>query len=81
MGRAITKPTVESLSERLDQLERTVAFAFLHVKGVAARYGWSRSTFYRKSASLPRRTRWGWRLRDLVKMEADGLLPSPADGH
>lgn len=79
--RDVPKTTVESLAFRVDQLERIYAFAFLTAKGVMTLLGWSRSTFYRRLAELPRRTRWGWRLTDLRAAIQAGQLPDPAAGH
>lgn len=55
----------------------------LHRKDVMARYGISKSTLHRwlkLPGRLPRPVRFGgplWRLADLEKAEAAGLLPRP----
>ncbi|MGC3958127.1 MAG: hypothetical protein QM813_09375 [Verrucomicrobiota bacterium] len=55
-----------------------MSFAFLTAKGVIALLGWSRSTFYRRRAELPARTRWGWRLSDLRAAIQSGNLDCPS---
>jgi predicted DNA-binding transcriptional regulator AlpA len=85
MVRAVNKPTVESLASRLDQLERSLAFAFLTAKGIMARYGWSERTFYyrAKQPGFPRPKRFPghlWTVADVLAAEAAGQLPCPSAG-
>ena len=83
--------TIDELSRSYQRLQGTVqrleravkAFQRLHLKDVLNRYGWGRSTLYRKlsAGQIPRPVRLGgqptWRLEDLERAELTGNLPPP----
>ena len=76
--------TLEELSRHVRLLEHAVrGFQRLHLKDVLNRYGWGRSTLYRKlsAGQIPRPVRLGgqpiWRLEDLEEAELAGQLPAP----
>ena len=89
---AISKPQrslesdVLSLKAEFAALKQVVACCYVCAKGVMARYGWSRRTFYRRRAekSFPQPKSFPgkvWTLAQLEAAEKAGQLPSPSAGH
>ena len=67
---------ITELSRRADYLESLLTRRYLTAKEVRARYGWSRSTFWRKRHALPPPRPFPgdlWLLSDLVKVEEADL--------
>lgn len=85
LGTAVpeTKPTLESLAAEVKRLSAIVLDTpRMTVKDVLARYGITKSTFYRwcKAKLIPPPVRIGgprWRLADLQAAEIAGQLPRP----
>ena len=77
----VPKPTLES---RLDRLERVIACCFICAKGVMARYGWSKATFYRRrhDPHFPEPRKFPghvWTIAELEAAEQAGHLPYPSN--
>lgn len=71
---------IAELREEVESLRRLLCRQYLTPKEVRGRYGWSRSTFYRKKAILPPAPSFPgglWPLDRLLEAERDG----DPDGH